>query len=480
MEPIEAVNQEAFAAFISEHGYASPTNIPYILRFWNDAKTDWFHSFGDKLVLEKRISYTENKETTIERMRELTLSSPDYHDIYDTLLLAMAKLKGVYSCEVLVLLSPAVLANNCYNDVTITIPLGKGIKIQKGCKPLPTIHKLLRAIDFSEEVYERFRIAHSQILNSTKVHGTLCLSIDPLDYITMSDNDSNWSSCMSWADHNGEYHGGTIEMMNSPDVLIAYIKSDEPYYPCGNSYPFSNKKWRQLIIAHKDILLGNRHYPFHCEEAEQEALYWVKEIMETTMSCSFSNELIPLRNNSNRNPKDVYLNISTDVMYNDVYDTRNGFLTTVPVDHNIELDISGPRNCMSCGELIDLEAPPEWVTCIHCNDAVICENCGAYVVNDDSYFSNSLGQCFCRDCVDNAEVTFCSCCDEPYMDCDITPLDIDFDDDPDYSNIRTAYLCPDCYRSIPFGDFGEKDKYGYYHYGRTTSVGTDFIDGLEI
>lgn len=480
MEPIEAVNQKAFAEFVERYAGASPTNIPYVLRYWNDAKANWFHSFGDKLVLEKRIAYIESKESTIEKMRDFTLSSPDYQDIYDTLLLTMSKTKGTYMYDVLQLLAPVTLANNSYNGPTITIPLGKGIKIQHECKPLPTIHKLLRAIDFSEEVFERFRIAHSQILNSTKVYGTLCLSIDPLDYITMSDNNNRWSSCMSWANHDGEYHGGTVEMMNSPCVLLAYIKSDEDYYPCGSEYPFSNKKWRQLIIADKDIILGNRHYPFNCEEAETEALRWVKEIMETTMGCSFLDELAPFHNNSSKNPNDVYLDICTDVMYNDVYDTRMGYLTAKPIDYRIELDISGQRNCMCCGRPIDLDAPPEWVTCIHCNDAVICENCGAYVIRDDEYFSNSLGQCFCRDCVDNAEVTFCSCCDEPFMDCDITGLDIDFEDDPEYSDIRTAYLCLTCYRSVPFGDFGEKDEYGYYHYHRCNEVGRDFIDELRM
>ena len=472
MEPIEAVNQQAFAAYVRQYADAYPTNIPYVLRYWNEAKSDWFHSFGDKLVLEKRIIYNESKEATINRMRDFVFSNSDYQNIYDTL---RRTIKGTYMYDALQLLTLTTLANNSYNGSTITVPLGKGIKIQHGCRPLPTIHKILRAIDFPEEIFERFRIAHSQILNSTNIYGTLCLSIDPLDYITMSDNDSGWSSCMSWADHDGEYHGGTVEMMNSPYVLMAYIKSDEKdYYPCGNCYPFSNKKWRQLIIADKEIILGNRHYPFNCKEAETEALRWVKEIMETSMGCSFSDELTPLCNNSNKNPNNIYIDISTDVMYNDVYDTRMGYLAT---ENCIDLNISGMRNCMYCGDSIDLEAPPEWVTCIHCNNAIICENCGSY---SDEYYSNQFGQYFCRDCVDDAEITFCSYCEEPFLNRDITSFDINFEDNPNYDDIKTAYLCPTCYRFAPFGDFGDKDKHDFYYYHRCNSAGKSFIDKLVI
>ena len=77
---------------------------------------------------------------------------------------------------------------------------------------------------FAADEWEEIRLAHSQIFNTNKMTGTLCLSIHPLDYATASDNDNGWSSCMSWRD-DGCYRMGTVEMMNSPMVICAYFAS---------------------------------------------------------------------------------------------------------------------------------------------------------------------------------------------------------------------------------------------------------------
>ena len=42
----------------------------------------------------------------------------------------------------------------------------------------------------------------------------------------MSDNNSGWESCMSWR-NNGCYRRGTVEMMNSPYVIVAYLMLEE-------------------------------------------------------------------------------------------------------------------------------------------------------------------------------------------------------------------------------------------------------------
>lgn len=475
MEPIEAVNKEAFAAYINDYAEGllrtiSPSEVPNLLRYWNEAKLNWFHTFGDKLILKKPICYTEDVADTEDRMRELTLT-PEYKEIYETLKKKLYELfhYGHEYYEVLSLLDPATLASNYYIGFDTTLSFPKPIKIQHGCKPLRTLHKILHAMDFPEETFEVFRIAHSQVLNSRKVYGTLCLSIDPLDYITMSDNDLGWDSCMRWMD-NGEYHGGTIEMMNSPTVLMAYIEADEPFYPCGDCYPFSNKKWRQLIIADPTIILGNRHYPFECPEVEKEALLWTKSLMDAS---SFQDSIVPIYNH---NPN---ISINTDIMYNDVYGARNGILPKKPVPVNI--NYSGVRNCMCCGNPIEDDCPAEWVICPDCANVHTCDCCGSYIPDSEPYWSNDDGEYFCRDCVECREITFCGRCDQPHFDNDISSFSVDLaPEDSTYGDEHWTNLCPHCYSLVPFGDLGEKDEYGNYRYDRMTPSAQAFIDELEL
>ena len=95
-----------------------------------------------------------------------------------------------------------------------------------------TISKLEKIVDdhdknvlteLKREV-EDFRIYISQLLNTRAFTGNLCISIHPLDYITMSDNSYGWTSCMSWL-KKGNYAGGTVEMMNSDNAYILKVKS---------------------------------------------------------------------------------------------------------------------------------------------------------------------------------------------------------------------------------------------------------------
>ena len=44
----------------------------------------------------------------------------------------------------------------------------------------------------------------------------------------MSDNDYGWDSCMGWMNE-GEYRLGTVEMMNSPCIVVAYIDGEEAW-----------------------------------------------------------------------------------------------------------------------------------------------------------------------------------------------------------------------------------------------------------
>ena len=190
------------------------------------------------------------------------------------------------------------LAANVYEGETceLTVDLEKPIKVQHGCKNTRVLGKIADAYKLPH--FEDFRLVHSQVLNQKKLNGIMCLSIHPLDYMTMSDNNCNWESCMNWYSH-GDYRIGTIEMMNSPMVVEAYLEADHPYYPIDNrSWTWSNKRWRCLYIVHPDIITEIKQYPYHNEFLSKEVLGWLKELAQKNNNWAYKDNLSSVKSST--------------------------------------------------------------------------------------------------------------------------------------------------------------------------------------
>jgi hypothetical protein len=75
------------------------------------------------------------------------------------------------------------------------------------------------------EDFKKWQTWLSTICTVKEYKTNLVLSIHPIDFMTSSDNASGWTSCMNWRDDGG-YSSGTIEMMNSNMVIIAYLENN--------------------------------------------------------------------------------------------------------------------------------------------------------------------------------------------------------------------------------------------------------------
>ena len=147
----------------------------------------------------------------------------------------------------------------------------KAKQIPSGTKVFRAIRKILKYCNADKETidfFEKVRIKISLILNEKSLTGNLCFSIHPLDFMTMSDNNSDWSSCMSWK-HSGCYRVGSYEMMNSNNALCCYLESNNKMMGLefnnsdAKDNPFWNdKKWRSLLFVNKDIIVSGKSYPF--------------------------------------------------------------------------------------------------------------------------------------------------------------------------------------------------------------------------
>lgn len=131
-------------------------------------------------------------------------------------------------------------------------------------KTLPAGTKVIRAFKFfiSDEIKLRqIQDKASEIIQQDKTKGVLCLSIHPLDFLSLSENASNWRSCHAL---DGEFRAGNLSYLMDKSTIVAYIKSKEdkkiPRFP----FPWNDKKWRNLLFfdeCHTTIFAG-RPYPY--------------------------------------------------------------------------------------------------------------------------------------------------------------------------------------------------------------------------
>ena len=379
------------------------SNFDYIFRFWDRAKQKYFRQiFGDKLILEKEVRldksindlaneieeelYNEDNETINEFVSEIR--SVDYNNVY------------LYHaiCD---LTDPVTLAENEYKGATISftnLATGKEIKIQTGCKPVRTIGKIAK--EFNIEGFEEFRKLHSILLTKKSLTGKLCLSIHPFDYMTMSDNNSNWSSCMSWKE-DGCYRQGTVEMMNSEMVVVAYLKSDEDFVTT-KGYKWNNKKWRELFIINPDTITDIKSYPYQSDSLTLAALGWLKELAAAANFGNFNDE--PIKWWSDTSPENITIKTETNYMYNDFCaDGRHYSYFNKEILDNVDtvltLSYSGVPECMASGEEDpEFDESTSALVSIEAEDYDICPCCGRPVYDDSHCFRDEY---ICENCWEN-------------------------------------------------------------------------------
>ena len=181
--------------------------LSHILRLWEKSKSEYLNKiFKDSLILSKPISIEAanrtylcdkvwendilkefiwdfgNKEVSEEEINFKYLARFDEEGGERKFKRILPKyIIGATAFGINVYEGP----NFSFTD-TIT---GKEVSVQKGVKITRLINILKNILDIPQERIEEVQIAISQVRNSAKITGDLCLSIHPLDFMTMSDND---------------------------------------------------------------------------------------------------------------------------------------------------------------------------------------------------------------------------------------------------------------------------------------------------
>ena len=389
-------------------------NIKDILRPWEENKEKLFHMFGDKLILSKKYTYYETASVIVKRICDDT----DWYSFRNILGDALNKLRVNKVLLNISLEEEAftywrdnadyyfhLFETDCArNQLSETITLnynGKKLVFQEGMKYMRYLGRLSEIAGVMD-AFESFRLQHSMIFNNSKQHGNLCLSIHPLDFMTMSDNMSDWDSCMSWQNH-GCYRMGTVEMMNSPTVVVAYLEASEPMRI--GKIDWNNKKWRQLFVINEHVITSVKPYPYFDDNMTKECLTWLNKLT----NGEYSEETYEFSDGENRYQNLYRLAASCNQMYNDFASCSHLTKIKLPIPEKKEgiirrwnFNYSGPTECMWCGTTNGY-FNADSLYCEDCCDsnAVCCCNCGdrIYPDSDDYYVSND-GDYYCCDCRD--------------------------------------------------------------------------------
>lgn len=334
------------------------------------------------------------------------------------------------------LMSDDCLISNIYDGYSFEVETrdGKPFRINRGCKVSKVLGKLANIFDLPG--WEDFRICHSQILNQKDLGGELTISIHPLDYMTMSDNTYGWESCMSW-EQEGSYRQGTVEMMNSKSVIIAYLAGNDGLR-IGDDY-WNSKKWRQLFVVDHNIIAGVKDYPYHNEDLGLEVVKWLKELAAERLNWQYEN-IIPFSFDGKKihldylpdEKNDFNLNFQNRTMYNDFgcldYHWMCFSTNIDPEDicgsnssdwcnTYLPIPYSGFSQCMICGSLTaDLENE-SCLACENCQDRLRCDCCGEVV----GEVWTIDGMRLCEYCWEN-RVYECSACGREHYDENMRPI----------------------------------------------------------
>lgn len=397
--PIEQETIEHYIQLYAGAGEMAP--LPQVLRVWNKQKRTLYRLLGKKLRVKIPVEIPRN---VIYYQREL-MAIYDTYSIWNErdrmyFLNNLGVMKDIihnpfvfeymkfiltqgYPLEDINVLSKLVFHQNIEKGYITTIHNTEAHHFEKfkstvknNMRTVRTIQKVLKAMRFPHmQLFEEWRNRVSDININRDIKTNLVFSIHPIDFMTMSDNACNWTSCMSWREK-GSYSAGTIEMMNSNMAILAYLESDTPFNIIFDEeeYNIPNKSWRCLFFINKHILLSGKAYPYSntdltkvcldkLRELAKENLSWTykyinqeyKDIYPLTQNSYVKEELLSwLSKRSKKNGKERHaIYVYTNGMYNDLIEYHDKYLCCRNyVPKTMRFCLSGPPTCMHCGDYI--------------------------------------------------------------------------------------------------------------------------------
>lgn len=362
------------------------------------------------------------------------------------------------------------------NIVNKTYITKTGLEIKKGSKIIRAFKHFIK----DEELLRNLQDRASRLIQENSVTGTLCLSVNPLDFLSVSENAANWRSCHAL---DGEFRSGGLSYMLDKSTIIAYLRTDEkvklPHFP--ESVPWNNKLWRCMIHFSSDfnMMMAGRQYPYSLGTSVLEAIThsafigeifgryddWDNEYMGNCYvqnargRSKWVNPRYLVVNQRFMSLEDLIKSGQGALNYNDLLEsstyTRPYYTMRIEqawwtsdeftdlTGYNTKFIIGAGFNCLACG--LNSVNDSESMTCYDCyqqiNDVYrwYCDYCSTGL-RDEDFMATVGGNILCENCyeVETAPCSKCntrilfqrdSCLHPPLcVRCAIPQSDLDFED----------------------------------------------------
>lgn len=415
----------------------NPEVMDMYMRLWELGKADFIKAFGGtRLVFPEKIQVHQSEEVRARETSNCLNSIFVYVD---------PEFDRDYS-RFISLISSTFFYQNCVpNDFKLHATgkvISKGTKIGKALKYfISDPGRLRRAQDY-----------YSERIQKDKISGYFVLSVDPLDYLSLSENTYKWKSCLNLQ---GEYRGGTLGYMTDYSTVVAYLTTNEPtklpHFP--NDVPWNSKKLRFLLHFNTDLtaVAMSKIYPYDSEELAEIA--WEK-IRRTFPSTNYWEYPTWKEDGEDAFNEEITLWADSDFRgYNDIdrCNTHGLYRFNHKKIYIHDICVGEATYCLSCGNRV---YDSETMYCLDCGDSVLCEFCEDKYPKDQCNFID--GNWVCPDCFSelfrtcyvcdrtvhindfNSEFGMCDDCAERYEYCDCCGELCEIND-------MTDGLCQYCY-----------------------------------
>lgn len=281
----------------------------------------------------------------------------------------------------------------------------------------------------------------SEYIQRQKITGYLYLSIDPLDFLSSSENTYNWRSCHAL---DGDYRVGNLSYALDDKTIIAYIADEkETKLPCfPSSVPCHSKKWRMLFHLHPEayFVYYGRQYPFFSYDLLEKTYLMFKPFLERYFERQgYVNTelLVPLHKSFNS----ISFNTTQD------YSLTSNYIAYYGQLHDLSRACANAPGAMNFNDIAFSTVYSPWISFstwgsiekMTIGESVPCACCGELNISSPDIF-------ICEECKDNwgAENDFimhCGCCGERVYQEDVH----------EDSEGRKLLLCKKCYKELNGG-----------------------------
>lgn len=347
------------------------------------------------------------------------------------------------------------------------------INAKKGQKTSRVINSLCAYLGYDKHPeYNRQFAKYADGLNPLHITRHIVLSVNPLDYLTMSFGNS-WASCHTIDKLNkrglpdnyfGCYSSGTMSYMLDGTSIVMYTV-DSKFE--GTDYYFQDKVTRQMYHYGEDKLIQGRLYP-QSNDSDKDIYTPYRNIAQKVISECFDFPNLWTIKKGTDEIEDFVNSCGTH--YCD-YSHFNACTISFrkDIDNDKEIEVGHRPICIECGYAHDEE------DCINCctdpKRTTYCYECGCKIDEDDAYEYH--GEYYCYDCVTECDECgemipnkdiyeidgdyFCECCRDRYYFCCANC--------GEYHKLNTRrmtkngeYLCQECYEEYCEENPDEKEK----------------------